>query len=1035
MPDFTPNLAIPFLGGLDTKSDSKLTPVGKLQVLENGVFTDGGNIKKRWGYDTMLPVTLADTALSRVRSLSQWGGTPLMTSAYNLYAKMGSKWANQDSFQSLSVTDVDVPHVVGEQEMGDCISNGTITVYAWQDSRGGVRASVVDASSGAIYEHDYQIDSGGAIPRCGLVDNTCLIFLSKSSSNQLLVVPVGNADPSGDLQTAPVQITNDMLATETYDVHVEGVRTYVAWTSSTVAQGLRVAEMAADGSTLVVTNTDVATLYTVTAANVDHLSISMIPDADSTEGRVVAVGIVANGTSGFAVEHMENTLAFDSGAAYTTSVTADIRNLSIYPQLGASSETGTATYDYFISYEIPDAGGVPAKHYVVTEEQDGTVWSTIRNCSLASRGRLLDDHGYAVLNFTSAALQHCYFLYDMYDKVPAARVAYGEGAALLNLGQLPGLWTLDGVTASIALLKRRRISSLGQSFKAIPVSETGRHSTFENNRMARYDFDMSASADYVEVGNATYFASGTLLSYDGVNVEESAPFLFPEQVSITDDTPGTYTDNLTAGSTYLYRVYYERTRTGGETTRSLALTFSYTVGASDTNADLRLPTLAHTMALASGEWRIAVYRTEANRTNIFYQVTDPDLTNTTGANCYVPNDPTTDEIVFHDDMDDATLITNNRDPQSEGVLPVVQPLGCNVIGQANDRVFLAGGEGRGSTVYPSLIHFPGEPVLFSDELQFSVEEEGGDIVAMGAIDGVLIVFKERRIYAVSGDGPSDVGTGQGFNVQRVTADVGCSARGSVVEVPMGLMFKSAKGVYLIDRSFNLQYIGWPVEDFNDLGIVSAEVIPDENLVVFLTSSGNSLAYDYTFNQWTTFTGHTGLDAIVIAGDYHYLRSDGEMYTRNPDVFLDAGGWYSLRLRTAPIRLSSVQDYLQVRRVNILGEYLSSHRLQMKVWCNRDLVPFETRVFEADDVVDTSEWGDADTDLWGDIDTAPWSGLAGESDYQFQHKFKRQKVQSLRLEFEDLRTDGAPGQSYELAEMNFEIGLHEANARVPSRRKL
>lgn len=336
---------------------------------------------------------------------------------------------------------------------------------------------------------------------------------------------------------------------------------------------------------------------------------------------------------------------------------------------------------------------------------------------------------------------------------------------------------------------------------------------------------------------------------------------------------------------------------------------------------------------------------------------------------------------------------------------------------------------------PSLLHFPGEPVLFSDTLQFSVEEEAGDITAFGAIDGVLMVFCERRVYAVSGQGPDNTGAGGSFAVQRVTTDVGCSDAGSVVETPKGLMFKSAKGLYIISRSFDTEYIGWPVEILNDQSIVSAEVIPDTNVVVFLTSSGDSIAYDYFYDKWSTFTGHAGLDAITVGADYHYLRSNGEVYTRSASAYLDAGSWYALRIRTAPIRLDSVQDYMRVRRVNLLGEYLSSHRLQMKVFNNRDIAPFETRIFEPDDVIDLTLWGDADTLLWGDADTEPWGGTPGDTDYQIQHKFKRQKVQYLRLEFKDLPTDGAPGQSYELAEMNFEIGLYDGNARIPARRKL
>jgi hypothetical protein len=1029
MADFGPTIAVPFMGGLDTKTDSKLTPVGKLQVLENGIFTENGSIRKRWGYTSMVPVSLSGTEVSRARSLASWNSTPLLTSSYDLYAKVGSKWDNVGSFPSMSVSDVTVPHVVGQQEMGDFATNGTVTVYAWEDSRGGVRASVVDADSGAIHIHDYEVDSAGAIPRCSVTDGIVLLIFSKSSTNEILSVPIGNGDPSGDLQATPVQITNDMLASETYDVHHEDGRTFVAWTSSDAGAGLKVADINSAGGAIIVTSVNVVTLYTVTIANIVHLSLNLMPDADSSEARIAVVGTEATGGSGFAVELFEDSLSFDSGAAYTPGSAGTINNLSIYPQLGASSLGGGSTFDYFISYEIDATDDWD--NYVVTEEQDGTTWSTIRHSCIASRGRLMDDRGYLMLNHTSPGLQHAYFLYDMYDKIPVSRVAYGLAGATYSKGQLPGLFATDESTMDCALLLRRRISSLGESFKA---GNAG-NSTFQNTELGRYSFDLSAKADYTEAGSSTYFASGTLLSFDGVAVEESAPFLFPEDVTLVTGTPSTHSDGLVAGATYLYRVYYERTRANGEQVRSLALTFRKAVGASDTHMEITVPMLSHTMATAEGDWRIAIYRTEANRTQQFYEVTSPDLTDTSQPNEYIPNDPTADVYTFDDDMDDATLVTNRRCPQSEGVIPVVQPAGCSIVGWANDRAFLAGGEGLSSVVYPSLVHFPGEPLLFSDELQFSVEEEGGEIVAMGAIDGVLVVFKERRIYAVSGDGLSDVGTGQPFSVQRVTTDVGCSNGGSVVETPAGLMFQSAKGIYILTRSFETKYIGWPVESLSDVVLVSAEVIPDTNLVVFLTSSGNTLAYDYLFDQWTSFTGHAGLSSVVIGSDFHYLRSDGEMYTRDEDTYLDAGSWYALRLRTAPIRLSSVQDYLQVRRVNILGEYLSSHRLQMLVWCNRDLAPFETRVFEVDDVVDTTEWGDADTDLWGDADPLPWGGQAGESDYQFQHKFKRQKVQSIRLEFQDLRTDGAPGQSYELAEMNFEIGVHDGNARVPARRKV
>ena len=1023
----SPNIAVPFVGALDTKSDSKMTPMGSLQLLENAIFTEHGNLKKRWGYNSFLPIDDSGASIEDARALAVWRNTPVLMSNTDIYAQSTNlnRWVDLGRFTAATVEEQHVPSVVGEQTSGDCISNGVITAHIWEDSRGGVRGSVIDAVSGFVYAYDVALDAEGEQPRCGISGGRVLLLWIDTTNNHVHSLPISNGDPAGTIAATEVTVDNTLSLADSWDVVYDrdSDRTLVCYTSSDLNEGLKVRELDRNGVVARTDSQDIATDYSVTVTDMVNLAICVRPRlSDDVLTAICVVGYNATGASGFYTFYEED-LNFLSGGNSAPSSTATIHNLAI-------TFSGTTGTEVRVAVGQTGGGDTWDDHVLFDRFADttNTLDQKILHSRVESKAATCAGKQWVVLGYVSPGLQHSHFLYDFVNREPVARIGYGNVSTAV-FGDAPGLWTIDNLTLQYCTPMRRRISSLGPAFE----TDGSGTSTFENvqNGHTQIHLSSAATVQSVEMGDTTYISSGMLLAFDGVRVEESAPLLFPEDVVITDGSAG----NLQSGSTYLYRVYYERLRTNGETTRSLALTFAHTVGGSDVDVDLELPTLSHTLADGDGDWSIAVYRTEADQVDLFYRVTSPDLTATSSPNNYVANVITSPTITFTDDMDDATLVTNDRDPQTDGVLPVVQPAGAKIIGEAADRVFLAGGEGRKAVVYPSLLHFPGEPVLFSDELQFPVEEEGGEITAMGAIDGVLVVFKERRTYAVSGKGPDDTGGATGaFNVQRITTDVGCTAPGSIVETPDGLMFQSAKGFYIIDRSFDTNYIGWPVEIFNDQSIVSAEVIPDTNLVVFLTSSGNSVAYDYFYEKWTTFTGHAGISAITVGGNYHYLRSDGEMYTRNESTYLDSGSWYSLRLRTAPIRLDSVQDYLQVRRVNILGEYLSSHKLQMKVFNNRDVAPFETRVFQPDNVLDTTQWDDADTDLWGDPDTNLW-GSADETDYQFQHKFKRQKVQYLRLEFEDLQTSGASGQSYELSEMNFEVDVFDGNARLPAGRKL
>jgi hypothetical protein len=1033
MPEASQNIAVPFLEGIDTKTDGKLLPVGKLRNLENGIFVEGGSIKKRAGYTSIRPLDSDGLDLSSPSRLVERQGETLMLSDGAISAlNRSSRWENQDYYVPLSVDREELPSVVGEQTYADSISNGVITVYAWQDSRGGVRATAIDSSNGTEYAYDIEVDSGGTQPRLTLVDGEIMLLYIDEAADSLYCKEINDLDPGASFVAGAATIYDDVNdAFYSYDVWYdrETGRSVAACYSNDNTEHLIVTEIAAGGVAGTQTPVDLFDSMGLTeSGGPDLISITRTPN-----NSWVVIGCSDGGQlvyrQDFTSDLTESTftsgtdLAQRSGSNDVTGITAVFRDTAAANEIwGVYSFTGVLAEP---AYRTTGWG----------DWTSGTDDYAVQGIYVRSRAIRNSQGAFMVFGSDSQNnLQNSELVYNLDNKECISRLNYGESMVARGAAsdqQFPTLWTLDdGVTVQYATSRRRRISSLGQALDAGQAA----YSTFQNLEVAHYSmtFGQTALVNDVEIGESLYLSTGNLMSYDGFRLEEAAPLFFPELTGagISSDSAGS---NLQENATYLYRIYYAKEKSNGETVRSLALTYIITLPAGDNQVSMNIGTLTSGSDL--DRYRIEVYRSQANQIQQLNLVSSPDLTVTTGDNRYLVNDPTAESVAFVDDLADTAAIQRATDPQSSGVLPLVAPAPASVMGQAGGRVFLAGGDRPPGLISTSLPYFPGEALQFADENQFSVEGEGGDVVAMGAIDNILIIFKERRIYAVGGDGFSDVGTGNGFFPERITTDVGCSDPGSVVEMPDGLMFKSAKGIYIVNRSLETEYIGWPVEELNTSTMSSACVIPDTNLVVFLASDGTTVAYDYFFKRWTKFTNHRGLSSTAKNSVYRYLRSDGEMFTRDENTYLDDGAWYALKLRTAPIRFTSIQDYMQVRRVNILGEYLSAHRLQMSVYCDRDLMPFEQKVFEVMDVVDTTLWGDTDADLWGDDDSTPWGGQSGSSQYRFQHKFKRQKVQALALEFTDLQTDGAPGQSYELAEMNFEVDLFSGNARVPARSKI
>jgi hypothetical protein len=233
--------------------------------------------------------------------------------------------------------------------------------------------------------------------------------------------------------------------------------------------------------------------------------------------------------------------------------------------------------------------------------------------------------------------------------------------------------------------------------------------------------------------------------------------------------------------------------------------------------------------------------------------------------------------------------------------------------------------------------------------------DGGDITAIIGMDDKLVIFKQNSISVVYGQGPSDNGQGSDLTVpQRIAADSGAIDWRSVVLTTAGIMYQSKTGIYLLDRSLQVSWIGKHVIDTlaTYSTVLSATLVPTATQVRFICQSPSTqqttvLVYDYSVNSWSQFNysrqpGPTIASAYVNtvlkaststyapAGVYTTISSDGSLWrelnpveaiysSSSPYFDNDSLGNYFFvptTVSTAWVKIQGVQGYQRARRITL-----------------------------------------------------------------------------------------------------------------------
>lgn len=504
------------------------------------------------------------------------------------------------------------------------------------------------------------------------------------------------------------------------------------------------------------------------------------------------------------------------------------------------------------------------------------------------------------------------------------------------------------------------------------------------------DFNDSVNSAIVTVPDTNFFSSlAQPISIDEAATEESFN-QFPEAPVLTEQAGGL----LTLLATYQVFLVYEWVDTKGQVHQS-SPSVPTSITLTGANAQITAKIFIPVRTTKRTPIKIVAYLTNGNGVTPYrYPVIVDVATEERYANV-----GSTVNLLLNDA--DTTMANNQILYTTGGILANDPAPNSKFQWLYKNRVML-GGLDDGNTIWYSKTRVAGEPIKFSALFYTNVDIAGGDVLAGGTLDDKCIFFKRNKIFYMYGDGPNDAGGGQAFSIpQEISSPVGCAYPKSVVAMPLGLMFKSEKGIFLLDRGLNVSYKGSPVADANDNTITSAIHLGQYNQVVFTLDNGTALFYDYLVDQWGTYTNISAISSTLFENQHTYIQSGG-VVKQQGGLFLDAGTLpIELKIGLPWIKLAGLSGFERAKQLMLVGENISAHTLSVSMSYDFDPTVLQTADFTSNDPV-----------------------------LQERIFLTRQKCEAVQITITDNATSTS-GEGYSLSELGILIGMKKGFFKVPS----
>lgn len=1020
-------IPIPFGGGIDTRTEDKLVRAPSFTDLINVSYSTKGAIKKRNGYTALSTNIDGGGTISAGAGLLVRDGELLLCDDDQLYTHndVDDTWIAKGKAIGYKTSESPQAQKVTNQTTPDMAILGGVRVCAWEEGQDStVHYEVSDVDTGVIYIADTAVDqSAGTRPRvvpCGT--NIVMFYQAPDNGTSTVYRKVfDTTDPTTD--PAEASLWSDVVSGDLYDVCENYGQDAIVF--AYVQLDVATYKIKAGTLTSAGAEDDTGELQSSGMDNIVHISVSAgATNAWCAYSDGTAYDLYADywpmGTISSATQYSQATIG--EGVCDTVQICCDLDD-ETKAHLFHGQSSNSFMYYRYISGSIGSAAD--KKWRGLRPQSQCFFYSGLAHIVVSHELPLQTD--YYLMGVDSSA--NAYIL---------ARNVVGQGGgqnADQRPGHLPRMQQYNSSPSKWVWAASDRATLEVANEAAKDTADE----VFADYGIRQVVYDPSAARRYswVQAGRTTYFVGGILWQYDGFEAHEQGFFTYNEGANYYPGyssqpqlklSASNGSGSMESNRDYNYRFHWETTNKQRERFRGAGISNSVSLGSSDDTVTIDY--LGGGGVAGSGFIGLLTNRSTPVAAVLSRSEADADIQG--GAPLYrcldanpSSGDGGTTNNTWMSDSDytvedwytDATLIDNELDYQNSE-LDHIHPEAATIIAQGNGRVLLGGLAYNTSRVLLSKLQSPGYGLEFHDGLVVDLPQEGGAVTGLAVLDDKFVAFKGRAIFAWSGS-VTNTGRGTFTTPTLITTDVGCINARSVVRIPEGVMFASAKGIYILTRGLTVEYIGAPVEAYNSTltNITAATVVPDQGEVRFLHSSGSMLVYHYRtpdpatgqLGLWSRNTGLTGTAAVVasIGGTdtYVILQSDGTVLYEDSSAVQDDATDIIMTMELPWIYLAGPAAFHRYRAAHILGEWLADHDL------NVDIKYDYTGSYSETDFDSSTVYSSQDT-------------------YQLRVNFPRQKAIAVKLKIYDSAVTSST-KALSISAIALEAAVRRGTPRVQS----
>jgi len=957
----------PFAQGIDTKTDDKQLSFEKLLVLENGRFNKIGKIEKRFGTEPISINIYGGGTLSNITKIFNREDELLCIADSKLYSysEVTNSWVNKNNVSkykintdTYKVTNATTTHYISCQSSGYklivSVSSSNVLTYSLMDVNTETFLAIqqtITTGIGALYPFYVFATS----------TNFCIIW-AESAIIKYILIPISTLIMSSE--STLVSNVDNTGSVYLFDAVQSGNSIYLVYKNSLTSK------LAATSFNINTSATSSADITVGTVSSLTNFAIC------SNSTNLYITYRESNYFYGLCVDILFNNIISSTVLENNSLTSFTVRNIINYVE-------DSTLYSYY-SYDT----NTTDNNYTSTVRQ---IVTPITSAPSFSTSTIIDFARQSGIISKIVGLNHFIALvyYNKYKDIDGTTVLDHIGNSFFYFQDKDGYIIGTCLQYEIYNDDLKKFVATGQENDTIISIPTLKNiSSTKQLVTCPIDVNLEKINNYNISGLDTLLISGSInKEYTGLYNTENNFLRAPNIISISSVPDAGV--GLEVGTYTITAIYTYQDKFGSELRSEVSAPRSITISAKSYFSVV----VEDNSQSEKKYYNIKLFITDGtnfwSKTEKFSEIVILPKYNATRT---ITISTTTSNFI-----EDDVVYTNS------GELNNVNTTNANFFTKTKNRIFYVSTIDKNTVYYSKLI---GETnvIEFNPNLYFDIIGGTGYITGIASMDDKLIIFKENDIFVVGGDGPDNTGSNNTFSEPAsISTDVGCINQDSIVLTNNGLMFQSNKGIYLLNRSLQVEFIGAPVDDYKNETIKAAHLLDDYNEVRFLTEN-RCLVYNYYVDQWAIFT-YSGVHAHIYDNTYYF--TDGtDIFKENESIFTDDSDHYALKITTPWLALNNIHNLQRVYCMYLLGTYKSAHSLKITTYYDYDLTDTDTTTIVSSTDYTTS------------------------SVYQMRVFFKKQKCEAIKISIEDVQTSSI-GEGLSLSNLQITYGRKKGNKSVNS----